>query len=145
MICEKSTRHEKHARPRETCEKKGRTWYNAKIGYTRFAIQLFSCTIKFYPLSQEKIPLSCAWLPLLPRDGSIRGTREICLMKQHKQHEITHTHLSHLVCFLHFTNFSWIVCSWLKVNKPLHTFHFSYVFVLRTNFACFSWVVCSQL
>ncbi len=38
----------------------------------------------------------------------MRETREICLMKQHKQHEITDIHVSHL------TDFSQIVCSWLN-------------------------------
>ncbi len=45
---------------RETHEKKGRTWNNAKIDYTRFTIRLFFRTIKFYLLLHEKIPLSRA-------------------------------------------------------------------------------------
>ncbi len=32
-----------------------------------------------------------------------------------------------------------------NVNKPLHTFHFSHIFVLRTRFTYFSQVVCSRL
>ncbi len=99
---------------RETCEKKGRTWDNSKIDYTCFVIQLFSRTIKFYPSSHEKISLSCAQLPLPPRDDSRRESWETCLMKQHKQHEITHTHMSHFTHFSHLTNFSQIVCSRLE-------------------------------
>ncbi len=45
---------------RKTYEKKGRAQENAKIDYTRFSIQLFSRTIKFYLLSHEKIPSSHA-------------------------------------------------------------------------------------
>ncbi len=89
---------QKTCKMRETHEKKGRTRDNVEIDYTLFTIRLFSRTIKFYPISHEKIPLSCALLPLLPRDGSRCETREICLMKQNKQHQITRTHVSHLTC-----------------------------------------------
>ncbi len=46
-------------------------------------------------------------------------------MKQHKQPKITHTHASHLTCFLRITDFLQIVCSRLykesevSVNPPL--------------------------
>ncbi len=45
---------------RETCEEKGCTHDSAKTDNTRFVIQLFSRTIKFYPLLHKKIPLSYA-------------------------------------------------------------------------------------
>ncbi len=62
-ICEKSARCKKHARREKLPRKKG-AHKTTQIDYTRFMIRLF------YPLSHEKIPLSCALLPLLLRDSS---------------------------------------------------------------------------
>ncbi len=96
MIHETPARWEKHAR----CARD-----NVKINSTRFAIWLFSNTIKFYPLLREKIPLFRAYLPLLPRDSLRSETREICLMKQQKKYEITRTHMSR---FAYVFRISWM-------------------------------------
>ncbi len=106
----------KTCKRRETCEKKGCAWDNVKIDCTHIAIWLFSHTIKFYLLSHKKIPLSRAKLPFLQRDGSRCETREICLLKHHKQHEITYTHVSCLACFSCLTDFSQVVCSRAQIE-----------------------------
>ncbi len=58
MIHETSAGREKHTKCEKLARKKGHTRDNVKINYTRFVIRLFSRTIKFYPLSHKKIPLS---------------------------------------------------------------------------------------
>ncbi len=41
------------------------------------------------------------------------------VMKQHKQHKITYTHVSHLAYFLRLMDFSRIVCSRLKITLSM--------------------------
>ncbi len=106
---------------RDTREKRWPARDNAKIDYTRFTIRLFSDTIKFYPLSHEKTPLSHAKLLFPLRDVLRCETKEICHMKQHKQHEITHTHVLHLARFSHLTDFPRIACSWLNTVTSAHS------------------------
>ncbi len=61
-ICKLATDNlQEVCKTRKTCEtreneKKGRKRNNVKINYTRLVIQLFSHTIKFYPLLHDKIP-----------------------------------------------------------------------------------------
>ncbi len=74
----------KTCKARETRKKKEHARDYMKIDYTRFAIRLFFCTIKFYPLSHEKIPLSHAKLLLLQL--ATDDSREVCeTCSQHKK------------------------------------------------------------
>ncbi len=52
----KSPRDAKNMQDARNSWKKKPAWDNMKIDYTRCTIQLFSRTIKFYPLSHKKIP-----------------------------------------------------------------------------------------
>ncbi len=73
---------------------------------------LFSHTIKFYPLSHEKIHFLVHSYSFYCE--TVQDMRyKICQMKQHKQHKITHTHVSCLACFSRLKYFSQIICSWL--------------------------------
>ncbi len=92
---------------RETREEKGRTQDNPKIHYTCFALRLFCCTIKFYPLSHEKISfVSCVITSFTTRWFETRDTRNL-------SHKAAYEKTSNVSNYAFFT----LLCEWVDIGQ----------------------------
>ncbi len=96
-------RREKHARCEELARKKSMHEITQKFTTHVSQLDYFLVQLNFISYGRKKN------ICLMHNYCFYCETREICLMKQHKKHEITYTHVSHLVCFSHLINFLRII------------------------------------
>ncbi len=107
-IREKSVRRKKHVRCEKPVRKKGAYKITRKLNTHVLRFDYFLAQLNFIPYRTRKSFVSCI---ITASTARWFETREICLMKQHKQHEITHIRVSHCTCLLRLTDVSRIVCS----------------------------------
>ncbi len=84
-------------------EKRARTRYRENYLQTFRNLIIFSYSY-FIPFRTRKFFVSCIITAFLPQDGLRCEIREICLVKQHKKHKITRTHVSRLAFHRHLAN-----------------------------------------